>query len=185
MCPWLDTTTPSLKSTLISCLPLHSFFFPPQPHNWARSANWSWIRLAVLHGSDQSCGFCYSSAEKWIPLLQLWFGQWGHQHHDPQQNQWWPVAQGNGPRQVGSTLRWQPLAFLWCQYLGPVETLTLECAAGLKNKASVLYSCLNRRKCEETSEFVFDLFALCLWFQNICQDNRVFSSSNYASSLKE
>lgn len=92
-----------MRMLLFFCLTLHAFV--SQSHNWVGSKNRSWIWLAFLHGSHQSCGFCHSSAEKWIALLQLWLGEWGHQHHDPHENQWWPVAQGNSPLDIGSTLR--------------------------------------------------------------------------------
>lgn len=141
----------SIRTLVFFCFSLHAFI--SQSHHWIWSANRSWIRLAVLHGSDQSCWFCHSSAEKWIALLQLWLRKWWHQHHDPHQNQRWPVAQGNSLQGVGNTLRGRywvaaigislaPVLFCQCQHW-------LWChwnVAEARNKASAVYLV----KCDQT-----------------------------------
>lgn len=109
-----------LKMKMLSffCFTLHAF--TSQPHNWIWRADWSWIGPAFLHGSDQSRRFCYSSAEKWISLLQLRLGKRWHQHHDPRQNQWRPVASGKSPYDVGSALEDECLVAVACMPLMPV-----------------------------------------------------------------
>ena len=137
---------PRIRTFLFFCFTSHTFI--SQSHHWIWSANRSWIRLALLHGPDQSCWFCYSSAEKWLALLQLWLGKWWHQHHDPHQNQWWPLAQGNSPQDVGSSLR----GGYWVAAIGIplVPVLSCQCrhwlwrywnVAEAKNKVSAIYDC--------------------------------------------